>query len=258
MNKINAVILAGSGSKHFFRQGVANKALFEICGRPMVEYVVDALKASPGINKISIVGPVAPLKNILGDKIDYYYEDDNNSIFDNAQKGTEPFINDSHVLIVTSDIPLVTGPAITEFLSKCSGLNADLCYPIVGKKLNELMFPRAERTYVHLKDGVFTGGNMIYVNPAIIGPCGQWAQKIIEYRKKPWKTSRILGLKFLAMFMTGKLSISQIERRFSELLNIKAVAVLSSYPELANDVDKPSDVQIAESYFSRMDQQVSN
>ena len=48
----------------------------------------------------------------------------------------------------------------------------------------------------------------------------------------------------------GRLSISYIEQRFSELLNIKAVAVISPFPQLANDVDKPSDIEMVEKYLS--------
>jgi hypothetical protein len=33
-------------------------------------------------------------------------------------------------------------------------------------------------------------------------------------------------------------------------LNIKAVAVISSFPQLANDVDKPSDIEMVEKYLS--------
>ena len=36
---------------------------------------------------------------------------------------------------------------------------------------------------------------------------------------------------------------------FSELLNIKAVAVISPFPQLANDVDKPSDIEWWEKYL---------
>ena len=47
----------------------------------------------------------------------------------------------------------------------------------------------------------------------------------------------------------GKLSISHLEQRFCELLGIKARAIISPYPELANDVDKPEDIKLAKYYL---------
>lgn len=91
---------------------------------------------------------------------------------------------------------------------------------------------------------------MFYINPRVIDSCRDFAIKLIEYRKAPWKTAGLLGIDLLTMLMLGRLSISYIEQRFSELLNIKAVAVISPFPQLANDVDKPSDIEMVEKYLS--------
>jgi hypothetical protein len=51
--------------------------------------------------------------------------------------------------------------------------------------------------------------------------------------------------------LIGKLTIERIEKKFSEILNIKAKAVLSRYAEIGNDIDKPSDVLYAEAYLKQ-------
>jgi hypothetical protein len=50
----------------------------------MVEYVIDALRDSPLINKISAVGPSDLLKKHLGDKVDYYMKK-GNTLFDKCK-----------------------------------------------------------------------------------------------------------------------------------------------------------------------------
>jgi hypothetical protein len=59
----------------------------------------------------------------------------------------------------------------------------------------------------------------------------------------------MLGFNFLIMLLLGSLTISGLEKRLSELLNINAVAIISPYPELANDIDKISDLEMVESYL---------
>lgn len=248
---MNAVILAGDSQSDVAGISVPNKALLTICGKPMIEYVVDALYKSSFISNISIVGPVELLKDCLGYKVDYYVEDEG-SFFENLNSGIQPFIDDKEVIIAASDIPMLTHEVVDDFINCCLQQKADLCYPIVEKSVNQNKFPGFERTYVKLKEGVFTGGNILCINPAVLGTCHDFTLKFMEYRKKPWKSARLLGLDFLTMLALGVLPIFKIEQRFSELLNIKAAAIISSFPELANDVDKPSDVEMVEKYLCAM------
>jgi len=252
MTRMNAIVLAGDSKKGFVREGVDNKALLPINGKPMVEYVVDALQDVPMIEKISITGPVGLLKQHLGDKVDFYMES-RESLFENVKAGMEPFANDNAVLLVTSDIPMVTGGMITDFIQRCIRQGGDFCYPIVEKRLNEERFPDVERTYVRLREGTYTGGNIIYMNPDVVATCEEFARKLIEFRKQPWKTSRLLGLKFLVGLLLGFLSIPKVEERFYKLLDIQASAIITPFPEIGNDVDKPSDIEMVMRYFDRME-----
>jgi GTP:adenosylcobinamide-phosphate guanylyltransferase len=246
---MNAVILAGDNQADVKAINVINKALLNICGRPMVEYVVDALRGSSYIDRISIVGPVEFLTKHLGEKVDYYFEEQG-SFFQNLDTAIQPFKEDKNIIIISSDIPMITSQVIDDFINRCADKDADLCYPIVDKKTNQSMFPGFNRTYVKLKEGSFTGGNIFYINPRVIDSCRDFVIKLIDYRKTPWKTAGLLGMDLLTMLILGRLPISYIEKRFSDLLNIKAVAVISPFPQLANDVDKPSDIEMVEKYLS--------
>jgi len=246
---LNAIILAGDkeDGHNVFE---TNKALLPINGKPMIEYIIKALRMTPYVGKIAVVGPVDKLKTVIGDKVDFLVEQ-GDSMLDNADRGIRLFRNDEHVLILTSDIPMITPKAIEDFILQSEALKADFCYPVVRKEVNEKKFPGAKRTYVRLKDGVFTGGNIIYISPAVFERCKDFATKLIEFRKEPIKTARLLGTALLIKLVLGKATIAEIERRFDDILDITAKAVISAYPEIGNDVDKPDDVETVSKHFSQ-------
>lgn len=245
---INAVVLAGDSKKDAVQQGVANKALLPIHGRPMIRYVVEALRSAPSIGMIAVIGPESLLKAHLQGLVDIYLEG-RDSLFDNLAAGMEPFAADKAVLVVTSDIPMIRGEMVEDLLARCLEKDGDLGYPVVEKALNDARFPGMERTYVRLREGRFTGGNIVYVSPAAVKRCADFARKVIAYRKKPLKAARLLGIGFLIRLISGRLTIAQAEARFSRLLNISAHAIITPYPEVGNDVDKPSDVEMVQRYL---------
>lgn len=249
MQKINAVILAGSNKDNELLEGINNKAFLPINGRPMLEYIIEAIESSSKVGEVSVIGPVDQLKEHFKDRINYYYEE-KEDLFDNLRTVIEPFKNDEAILLISSDIPLIKGHMIDELIAKCAEVGGDLCYPIVEREQNEKQFPGIKRTYVKLKEGSFTGGNIFYFNPDIVETCAAFAKKFIEYRKKPWKSAQVLGFGFLLKFITGTLTIQGAEKRFSQLLNITGRAVVTDYGEVANDVDKPSDIEVLAEYFA--------
>lgn len=248
MEKVSAVILAGKQGKSPF-EGVENKALIKIHNKPMVEYIIDALRGSERIGKIAVVGSKDELSPLLGDKVDYIIEG-NSRVTDNGLRGVEHFNGERRVLIITSDIPLITGKAIADFIDNCEASGADLCYPIVTKECCIDRYPDAKRTYTTIKEGTFTGGNAFYINPSIARKCHDLFTHLTENRKNTLKMAGVLGPRIILEFIFKRLSISTVEKRVSKLIGIKAKAIVSQYPEIGNDVDKPEDIVMAEKYLA--------
>lgn len=248
VEKINVLVLAGDSGKREFGDGVTNKSLMDVYGKWMVEYVVDALRDSEMVGKIAIIGPAETLKTRLEGRVDYFVQEETH-LFENLKKGLSSFRDEEFVLVATSDIPMIDGHIVSDFIEKCRVYNADLCYPIVNKTVNDAVYPGLKRTYVKLRDGIFTGGNIIGLNPKVVGSCAEFAKGFIAHRKNPWKLGRLLGFRFLLLLIVGRLSISRIEERFSELLKIKARAIISPYPEIANDIDDPNEIGLAKQYL---------
>lgn len=96
-------------------------------------------------------------------------------------------------MIVASDIPFVTPGVIDKFIDAAVKQEADIVFPIISKDIMERAFPQTVRTYVKLKEGVFTGGNMILAKNKEIYRCAEKGKCFVEWRKNPFKLCSLLG-----------------------------------------------------------------
>ncbi len=229
---------------------ISNKALLPIDGQPMIQYIVSALDESESVSDIVIVGPETHLLEKLEINRKKCQIVNSNltgtgKVLDNLLVGIDYLKPQNNILVVTSDIPLITPEAIDDFISQCDN-QLDLFYPVIPKEVNEQKFPGAERTYVNLIDGSFTGGNVFYLNPNKVRPCYDRVDRVIRNRKNPLLMAMNFGVCFLGQFMLGKLSLQQAEQKISQILNIDAKVVISKYPELGIDIDKASDMELAQ------------
>lgn len=100
----DAIVLAGGKSKG---AGIGNgeyEALLNIGGRPMLYFVVDALKKSEKIDEIFVVGAVEVLsKTQLSGKVNFV--SNGCTIMESVRNGIASLSGNRKVLIVTTDIP---------------------------------------------------------------------------------------------------------------------------------------------------------
>ncbi|TEB08447.1 2-phospho-L-lactate guanylyltransferase [Pelotomaculum schinkii] len=244
---VDAVVLAGSSNEGPLREcsEVRYEALIPIGEKIMVQYVVEALLRCRQIRRVVVVGPVAELSPFFnGERVSVI--ESRGGIMENIEAGLKSVLGAGRVLLVTSDIPMLTTQAVNDFLELCGDMSGDLYYPIISKQVVESKFPTTRRTYVNLKEGVFTGGNLFLINPAIFKQCVENGQKIISLRKSPVGLCRLIGLGFVLKFLMRSLTIAEAEQKASQLLGmIKGIVVMSKYPEVGVDVDKPADLTLA-------------
>lgn len=243
---VNAVVLAGDSEAN----GVS-KALRIIASKYMIEYVINSLKESGCVAKIYVAGDEI-LREKIGGQVDGWVKA-SGSIMDNIRRSVQAMADlETPCIVSTSDIPMVKGEAIRDFVEKCQLMDIDLGYPIIDKKLNDEKYPDAKRTYVKMKEGTYTGGNIVYFNPKIADSCTRKVEELIEYRKNPLKMARILGLTFLIYLVLGKLSISRVEDKMQRMFGIRGKAIFTDYPEIGNDVDKPADIDFVNNYLDKL------
>ncbi len=247
----SGIILAGGKKGNLLEDGSlpVNEALIPIGNRVMVEYVVDALLGSRYIDRIIIAGPQEKLKNFFQNNPRIKLVENGESPVQSLLKALDclsPQEYQQKVLVATGDIPLLTTEAVNSFLESCWGLEGDLFYPIVKKETNENKYPGVQRTYVNLKEGIFTGGNMFLLRPEIMRKCSGFAEELVRLRKKPLSLASYIGWFFLLRYVMGRLSIKDAEDKARELFGIKGVGIISPFPEIGIDVDKTSDLELVQ------------
>lgn len=251
----DAVILAGGENNSELKKIAPydNEALIIIGKYPMIYYVYSALRATQCINNIVVSGPVEALRSILPkeDKL-YFVEGGDNAVesFSHAVNLLNDTGISSKVLAVPTDIPFITPDAIRDFLGCCEKSEADFYYPITSKEVNDNKYPGVIRTYVRLKDGIFTGGNLFLLRSQIIPVCLDIGAKLIQRRKNPLAMAKLFGLGLVWKYLIGQLSIQMAEKRFNKVVGIRGKGIISKYAEVGVDVDKPEDLRLAQHYLA--------
>lgn len=251
----DAVLLAGGQSSSDLRKIAPydNEALIIIGEYPMIHYVYQALRRSKSIRNIVVTGPVEALKSILPRDEQLFFVQGGENAIDSFARGVkvleEKGISDM-VLALPTDIPFITTEAIDDFLFRCEEVTADFYYPVTTKNDNDQKFPGVARTYVRLQDGVVTGGNLFLIRANVIPQCLEIGTQLVLRRKSPLAMGRLFGLGLVIQYLFRRLSIDRVEKRFYKVLGIRGKGLISPYAEVGVDVDKPSDLQLAQDYLS--------
>lgn len=242
--KVDAVVLAGAPNNGQLKEvnGEKWEATIPIHGKPMVNYVIESLQNSKTVENLIVVAPLE-IKDSLPPHVTVVQSGD--TLTENVFIALEALEKKNMVLLVTSDIPFIHPEAIDDFVGRCAELDGEVYYPLISKEANQQVYPETVRTYFRLKEGTFTGGNALMASPEAIANSRWIMDEVIFKRKQPWKIFRLLGLKFIIKFLTKQLTLQEIEKRASGILGYKGILIISPYPELGTDVDKPSDLALA-------------
>ena len=243
--KIDAVILAGGASDKAdplleYAQ-VQKKALIKIAGKEMVRYVVEAIADSSRVGHILIVG-LSP-----EDGIEFIapveYVEAAGSMLDNIVAGLKRVIevdpDVERVVISSADIPLLTTEMVNYFIDTCLETDHEVYYTIVEKSTMEARFPGSRRSFVPLCGGSFAGGDINMAKVSAVQANLPLARQALEFRKNVWQQVRLLGFGTLIKFAFRKLTLADAERVASRALGCRGRAIVTSYPEMGMDVDKP-------------------
>ncbi|MCY0900071.1 MAG: NTP transferase domain-containing protein [Firmicutes bacterium] len=249
---MHAIVLAGQPNHGLLK--VHSSAAYEseivVAGRRMADWVLDALEEAPSVSSIGLVGPESLRREgvVMGAMT--------GTLFGNIVAGlkTAP-AHAEMVLFVTSDIPWITADIVEAFL-RSAPRDRDVVYPVIPKSEVLARFGSSKRTYVRLKEGVFTGGNIFLARVDAVPQLKAQAERLIAHRKSPWKLAQDVGWGLLARFVTGRLSLDDVETRVGGVLGITGRALIFPYAEAGVDVDKPEDLRLAELELSRSRREV--
>ena len=232
-----------------------NKSLLMINNIPMIAYVVDALKQAKGIENIVVIGPKDDLMPYIGEKVHQIVES-TDSIIENIEIGMNAVDSNHKIIVLTSDIPLITGEMIDRFIQKCQEYEADLYYPFISKELILKRYPDTVRTYATLREGIFCGGNLAIFSRTLFMQNKSLLLEMYQKRKSILKYATILGLRCVVKYLWKSLTIKEIENRASAIVGFPVKGIIIDDPEIMIDLDKLSDYELISKVLDQKNDQL--
>jgi GTP:adenosylcobinamide-phosphate guanylyltransferase len=221
--------------------------MIEVHGKPMAQWVLNALTASPSVGDIYMMGLTEDIGLISTKKL--HFMAGGNTMFENIRTGVLQSAKDhpdrAKVLLVSVDIPAVT-PQMIEWLTEQISLNPEswIYYNVVSQETMESRYPNSNRSYVRFRDISVCGGDLNAVDTNLFLAEQPVWKKLTEARKHPLQQALLLGLGNLALVALHLATLETIVKRISHRLSIDARALLCPYAEMAMDADKPHQLAI--------------
>lgn len=224
------------------------KALLNIHGKPMIQYVLDALNAAPSVENIIIVGlpqnaPVTSAKPLT-------FLPDHGSLMSNGEAGAAEVNRIDPqaklALYLCSDVPLLCGEMIEWMVAAVSPAEHDFYYTVVERSVMERRFPTSRRTYQKLKDIEVCGGDVFAIRPAAVAAENPLWRRIIEARKNPIRQVSMMGWGLVVGILFRRYTLQQCEDIASQRLGFRGKILPTPYAEMGMDVDKPHQLEIVQ------------
>ena len=229
-----------------------NKALIPVGGRPMIQWVIDALSNARQVEQIVLVG-LQPETNLQSSKpIEYIPE--GMGMLANIKAALD-FVRhvrpaNEHVLIASCDIPAITPEIVDWRVEAAEQVGADLDYAVVKREVMERRFPGSNRSYLRIRGGEYCGGDLNILRVDLAEREALW-ERLIAARKSVFRQASLLGWDLLLLALIRRLTLEDAERKVSNRLKLKGHATVSPYAELAMDADKPAQVDLLDRDLSR-------
>ncbi|MGD0611062.1 MAG: NTP transferase domain-containing protein [Anaerolineales bacterium] len=223
------------------------KAMVDIAGKPMIQWVLDALSEAKTVDHVIIVGLTEKSGLTCGKEITYI--PNQGKMVENLQAGARKALEITpkarQVLMISSDIPAITGEMVDWVANNAMQTNDDIYYHIIERAVMEKRFPGSKRTWTRLKDMEVCGGDMNVARLKFLasGERGIW-DKILDARKSPLKQAALVGFDTALLLIIGQLELEKAVATISKRLKVAGRAVICPYAEVGMDVDKPHQLEI--------------
>jgi NDP-sugar pyrophosphorylase family protein len=260
---MNAIVTAGGIPQpgeplYEFTQG-GPKAMLDIAGKPMVQWVLDALNGSQFIERVVIVS--LPEESNLTCTKPVAYVPNQGGMLQNIRAGIEKVLEldpqAKHVLAVSSDIPAVTSEMVDWTVRTTMETDHDIYYSVIRKEVMDKRYPGSKRSFTHLKDMEVCGGDMNVVRAKTVTANEDLWEKIIASRKNVFKQAALLGYDNLFLLLLRQITIDNAVKRVTKRMDITGRVIICPYAELGMDVDKPHQLEMVRADLAKRSQAAS-
>jgi GTP:adenosylcobinamide-phosphate guanylyltransferase len=250
--EIDAIVLAGGTIRdEEFRKavGVDRRPLIEVLGKPMVQWVVEVLRASRCIGRVVVLGPPDLLEASVLAMVDAVVEEGADEV-DNLYRGIEALPGAVRIVMVASDLALLTPEALDDLLENAPA-DADVVVPVCEAGSIGREFADHEWVFVKTRDGSFTGASCFLLRPEALLARRAWIERVFAARRSKWQLIRMWGIGFSLRALLRRVTLAEAEAHIGKVVGVRGRVYVSRFPELTVDVDRLSDVALVEQHLRR-------
>ena len=223
-----------------------SKAMLDILGKPMVQWVLDALSGAHRVENVVLIGlttesgltcakPITFLPNKIG-MIE--------NILGGIKKIMEINPSATRLLLVSSDIPGITSAMVDWEVEAASGSDVDLCYNVVKREVMEARYPGSRRTFTKLKGMDVCGGDLNVLRTSVASMNTDIWEKLVASRKNPIKQAAIMGFDTLLLMILRAITLDEAVKKLTARLHMTGKAIICPYAEIGMDIDKPNQLEL--------------
>jgi hypothetical protein len=247
---MDAIVTAGGipqpGDPLYVYSNGDSKALIDIAGKPMVQWVLDALGDSKKVDNVIVIG-LTP-KSGLTCKKPLHYISNQGRMLANIVAGVDKSIElnkkTEYVLLVSSDIPALKGEMVDWLVDTATQTRDDIYYGVCPRDVMEARFPASHRTYTKLKDMQVCGADMNVIHVSMTTDHLDTWEQLIGNRKSPLRQAAVVGWDTLFQLFTRQITLQELADKASKRIGIKGRIIIWNQAEPCMDVDKPHQLEI--------------
>jgi GTP:adenosylcobinamide-phosphate guanylyltransferase len=229
------------------------KALIDVAGKPMIQWVLDALSEARHVERVVLVG-LSPKSGVTCQKPLYFLSNQGNmlaNILAGIHKVLELNPQAEYVLIVSSDIPGIKPFMVDWLIETAMQTQDDVYYGVVPRQVMEKRYPNSKRTYTRLKDMEVCGADMNIAHVRMATQHLDLWERLIGNRKSPLKQAATLGLDTLFLLLTRRITLQEAAERVSRRIGIRGRVIVWEHAEVGMDVDKPHQLELLRADLAR-------
>jgi molybdopterin-guanine dinucleotide biosynthesis protein A len=253
---MDAIVTAGGipqpGDRLYAYSNGDSKALIDIAGKPMVQWVLDALGDAHEVDNVIVIGLTH--KSGLTCKKPIHYISNQGRMLANIVAGINKSIelnkNSEYVLIVSSDIPAIKSDMVDWLAQTSMQTRDDIYYGVCPREVMEKRFPTSKRTYTKLKDMEVCGADINITHVRMATEHLDTWEKLIGNRKSPLASAAVIGFDTLFRLFTRQFTLQGLVDRASERIGVKGRVIIWDKAEPCMDVDKPHQLEIMREFLA--------
>ena len=247
---MDAIVTAGGipqpGDPLYVYSNGDSKALIDVAGKPMVQWVLNALSDSKKVDNVIVIG-LTPKSGLTCKKPLHYISNQGRmlaNIVAGVTKAIELNKKTEYVLVVSSDIPSLKGEMVDWLVDTSMQTSDDIYYGVCPRDVMETRFPTSHRTYTKLKDMAVCGADMNIIHVSMATEHLDTWEKLIGNRKSPLASAAVIGWDTLFQLFTRQVTLQELADKASARIGIKGRVIIWSQAEPCMDVDKPHQLEI--------------